>query len=52
MVAEAMDAASAGFRVGYESPSHFNRDYRRAFGLPPRHDAARLRAAPEAELAA
>jgi transcriptional regulator GlxA family with amidase domain len=44
MVAEAMDAASAGFRVGYESPSQFSRDYGRAFGLPPARDALRLRA--------
>ncbi len=43
MVAEAMDAASAGFHVGYESPSQFSRDYGRAFGLPPARDAQRLR---------
>ena len=24
-----MDAASAGFRVGYEDPSHFSREYKR-----------------------
>ena len=52
MVSEAMDAASAGFHVGYESPSQFNRDYSRAFGLPPLRDAARLRAAPEFGLSA
>ena len=39
----ALDAASAGFRVGYESPSQFSRDYRRLFGAPPLRDAARLR---------
>ena len=43
MVAEAMDAAGAGFRVGYESPSQFSRDYSRVFGMPPARDAARLR---------
>jgi AraC-like DNA-binding protein len=43
MVAEATDAASAGFRVGYESPSQFSRDYGRAFGMPPGKDAQRLR---------
>lgn len=37
------DAASAGFRVGYESPSHFSRDYRRAFGAPPARDIKRQR---------
>lgn len=44
LVAEAMDAASAGFQVGYESPSQFSRDYSRLFGAPPLKDAARLRA--------
>lgn len=43
MVAEALDAAGAGYRVGYESPSQFSRDYARLFGLPPARDASRLR---------
>ena len=43
MVAEAIDAATAGFRVGYESPSQFSRDYGRAFGMPPIKDTRRLR---------
>lgn len=30
-----MDAAEAGFCVGYESPSQFSREYRRMFGAPP-----------------
>lgn len=38
-----MDAASAGFRVGYGSPSQFSRDYVRIFGLPPARHAVRLR---------
>jgi AraC-like DNA-binding protein len=46
MVAEAIDAAEAGFRVGYESPSQFSRDYSRVFGAPPLRDATRLRAEP------
>jgi AraC-like DNA-binding protein len=29
-------AAEAAFRVGYESPSHFSRDFKRLFGQPPR----------------
>jgi AraC-like DNA-binding protein len=43
MVAEGLDAASAGYRVGYESPSQFSRDYARLFGAPPARDASRLR---------
>lgn len=45
MLAEALDAAAAAYRVGYESPSQFNRDYRRTFGEPPARDLARLKAA-------
>jgi AraC-like DNA-binding protein len=44
MLGEDLDAASAGFRVGYDDPSHFNRDYKRLFGEPPLRDIARLRA--------
>lgn len=36
-------AASAGYRVGYESPSQFSREYSRLFGAPPSRDVARLR---------
>ena len=43
MVGEGMDAATAGHRVGYESPSQFSREYARLFGLPPARDAQRLR---------
>jgi AraC-like DNA-binding protein len=43
------DVATIGYRVGYDSASQFNREYRRKFGLPPGRDAARLRA--EATLA-
>lgn len=52
MVAEALDAATAGFRVGYESPSQFSRDYGRTFGAPPARDAGRLRATPEVAMVA
>ncbi|MCC4621574.1 AraC family transcriptional regulator [Xanthomonas cassavae CFBP 4642] len=44
MVAEALTAADAGFRVGYESASQFSRDYARILGEPPARDAQRLRA--------
>ncbi len=43
MLGENMDAASAGFRVGYEDPSYFSRDYKKQFGAPPQRDMARLR---------
>ena len=43
MLGEDLDAASAGFRVGYEDPSYFNRDYKKQFGAPPQRDVTRLR---------
>ncbi len=45
MLADAVDASSAGFRVGYDSPSQFSRDYAHMFGAPPARDVARLRVA-------
>ena len=44
MLAEGTGAGSAGFAVGYESPSQFSREYRRLFGAPPRQDIDRLQA--------
>jgi AraC-like DNA-binding protein len=52
MLAEALDAATAGFRVGYESPSQFSREYRRLFGAPPASDMTRLRTFPEMAMVA
>lgn len=43
MLVEDRDAASIGLAVGYESPSQFSREYRRAFGVSPAADAARIR---------
>jgi AraC-like DNA-binding protein len=40
------------YRVGYESPSQFSREYRRQFGAPPSQDAARLRGLPPGTAAA
>ncbi len=40
MLADGLDAAAAAHRVGYESPSHFSREYRRLFGAPPRREVA------------
>jgi len=45
MLGGAVDAAEASFKVGYESPSQFNREYRRLFGAPPRRDVEALRQA-------
>jgi len=46
MLGETLDAAEASFRVGYESPTQFNREYRRLFGAPPRRDIEGLRQKP------
>jgi AraC-like DNA-binding protein len=43
MLGEGFDAAEAAFRVGYEGPSQFSREYRRLFGAPPRRDVAALK---------
>ena len=43
LLTENLDAAIAGFRVGYESPSQFNREYARLFGRPPIRDIYLLR---------
>ncbi len=51
MLADRLDAAEAGFRVGYGSPSQFSRDYRRLFGAPPVRDIRRLRATPQMAIA-
>jgi AraC-like DNA-binding protein len=47
MLAQGMNAASAGYDVGYRSPSQFNREYTQQFGLPPVRDVERLRLLPE-----
>ncbi len=51
MLSERIDASTAAFRVGYESPSQFSREYRRLFGAPPSRDMADLRWQPQAEAA-
>jgi AraC-like DNA-binding protein len=43
MLIDGLDAASAGFQVGYESASQFNREYSRFFGQPPMRDIRNLR---------
>ncbi|WP_332303178.1 AraC family transcriptional regulator [Rhizobium sp. GR12] len=47
MLVEDIDVTTAAFRVGYESPTQFSREYRRHFGEPPVRDIARLRASPD-----
>jgi len=43
MLGEDLDAASAAYRVGYLDASHFNREYKSLFGVPPMRDVQRLR---------
>jgi AraC-like DNA-binding protein len=43
MLMHAIDAATAGHRVGYESASQFGREYARLFGNAPARDLKRLR---------
>lgn len=45
MLSDGLEAATAGHRVGYESPSQFSREYRRLFGAPPRREIAAVRLA-------
>lgn len=45
MLGESLDAASAAYRVGYDDASHFSREYKRLFGLPPTRDVEQLRGA-------
>lgn len=43
MLGEGLDAASAGFRVGYDDAAYFNREYKKLFGEPPMRNVERLR---------
>ena len=44
LLSESADAADVAFRVGYESPSQFSREYSRMFGFPPKEDMKRMKA--------
>ncbi|EIC84990.1 transcriptional regulator, AraC family protein [Serratia sp. M24T3] len=43
MVRQGITAAVASQSVGYESPSQFNREFKRLFGLPPAEETRRMR---------
>ncbi len=43
MLIERLDAATAAYQVGYESPSQFSREYNRLFGNSPVRDIASMR---------
>jgi len=43
MLTKRLEAATAAFQVGYESPSQFSREYSRVFGAPPLRDITSLR---------
>jgi transcriptional regulator GlxA family with amidase domain len=45
MLSENLEAASTASCVGYRDASHFNREYKSHFGLPPVRDVQRLREA-------
>ncbi|MGE0000604.1 MAG: AraC family transcriptional regulator N-terminal domain-containing protein [Fimbriimonadaceae bacterium] len=44
MLTGAFDAAGVGYKVGYDDPSHFSRDYKKQFGEPPLRDAQKRKA--------
>ena len=50
MLSDGLEAAVASYRVGYESPSQFSREYSRMFGAPPRADVLKLRGYAEESL--
>ncbi|MEJ2410699.1 MAG: helix-turn-helix transcriptional regulator [Novosphingobium sp.] len=43
LLSQGQEVAAIGYSIGYESPSQFNRDYRRLFGVPPGRDGAAIR---------
>ncbi|MGQ7273259.1 AraC family transcriptional regulator [Marinobacter sp. V034] len=51
MLSEGLEAATASYRVGYESPSHFSREYSRLFGESPRANVVKLRSAQQSAAA-
>jgi AraC-like DNA-binding protein len=45
MLGEGARPSEAAARAGFESPSHFNREFKRLYGAPPADYVRRLRAA-------
>ena len=45
MIRDDLTAAAASARVGYESPSHFNREFKRFFGRSPGQEARDMKTA-------
>jgi AraC-like DNA-binding protein len=43
MLIERLDASTASYTVGYESPSQFSREYSRLYGISPIRDMATMR---------
>jgi len=43
MLNDHLSASSAAFKVGYQSPSQFSREYSRLFGTSPKKDILLLR---------
>ncbi|WDH96618.1 AraC family transcriptional regulator [Paenibacillus urinalis] len=43
LLSESAEASEAAFRVGYESPSQFSREYSRLFGAPPKSDIKHIK---------
>lgn len=52
LLGEDMDAATVGYRVGYEDTSQFSKEYKRQFGEPPMRDVERQRKAAKVGLIA
>lgn len=47
MLTDRLDAGVAARRVGYDSTTQFNREYRRMFGSPPKREVRELLSAPD-----
>ena len=43
MLGKNLDATTTAYQVGYDDASHFNREYKLLFGVPPMRDVQQLR---------